>query len=133
MLFRSEIRWSKGRSVKKGKPMSRNQIKFSSLTAIAIVILFNLIMITRGLTADPADYMIINVEMNNPADFDRNLLESLRTLDNAAGNHIQTGVVAFHLPDGNEIKTVMSIEDTRKVLNGEIRYSDFISKHITIL
>ncbi len=112
--------------------MNYNQIKFSSLTAIAIIILFNLVVITKGLTADPADYMIIDVEMNNPADFDRALLEKMQVLDNA-GSHIRTGVVTFHLPDGNEVKTIMSTEDIRKVLKGEIRYSDFIGKHVTIL
>ena len=113
--------------------MNRNQIKISSLTAIAIAILFNLVIITKGLTADPVDYMLFDIEMTNPADFDRNLMETMQHLDNAAGSHVNTGVVTFHLPNGDKVKTIMSVDDVRKVLSGELRYSDFIGDRITVL
>ena len=102
--------------------MSRKKIKLSSLTAIA-----------KGLTADPVNYMIIDVEMNNPADFDRNMLQSLETIDANAGKHVQTGVVNFHLPGGNDVHAVMNVDDVRRVLKGQIRYNDFIANHTTIL
>lgn len=113
--------------------MNHKEFKTSSLTALAIAIVFNFIMITEVLTADSATYMLFDIEMNNPADFDRNLMESMQTLDQAAGNSIETGVITFHLPDGNHIQTVMDVDDVRKVLGGQMRYSEFIGNRVTVL
>lgn len=113
--------------------MSRNQIKISSLTVIAIAILFNLVMISKGLTANPVDYMILDVEMTNPASFDRDLMESMQSLDRMSGHRIRTGVVTFHLPNGDKIQTIMDIQEVRQVLSGKMRYSDFIGNHVTVL
>lgn len=113
--------------------MSRNQIKISSITAIAVAILFNLIVISESLTAKSADYLILDIEMNNPATFDRDLMESMQNLDRLSGRHVRTGVVTFHLPDGDKIQMVMDINEVRQVLSGQMRYSDFIGNHVTVL
>jgi len=125
--------WSKWQSVKGEKIMKPKQIKLTSLTAIAIAILFNFIVITKVVTANSVTYMLFDVEMSNPAEFDRNLMESMQALDQTAGNSVETGVVTFHMPDGNHIQTVMGIEDVRNVLSGKMRYSDFIGNCVTVL
>lgn len=113
--------------------MSKQNIKISSITAIAVAILFNLFIISESLTARSADYIIFDVEMTNPATFDRSLMESMRAMSRLGGSHIHTGVVTFRLPNGDKIQTIMDMKQVRQVLNGEMRYSDFIGNHVTVL